>query len=171
MKRYLAVALLALAIALGFATRNREAERSHVLALEAVRPDSGKKPVTHLSAPAERVSSRSPQALPECEREEVLIRIEDAVKTYESAAVKTIAPYLTDSDRDLRSAAREGLIQLGEPDGIAALRLAATRMSDPAETNACREAADFLELPSWSDTPAAREAVAEIIAHPEPPPP
>jgi len=171
MKRYLALILLALAIALGFATRQKGGGVNDRRSFETSRPVEGAKPPVARPSSAERVSSRAPAGLPPEEQAEAMTRIDEAVQTYEASAVKAITPYLTSVDRDLRSAAREGLIQLGEPDGIAALRLAATRMSDPAETNACREAADFLELPSWSETAEARETVANLLANPEPQPP
>ncbi|MGC4017739.1 MAG: HEAT repeat domain-containing protein [Luteolibacter sp.] len=92
------------------------------------------------------------------------MEIEQAVTTYEPAAVKTIAAFLQDPDAEVRIAARDGLIQLGEQDAIPVLRLAATRMSDPQEAAACRDAADYLEMPSWSDTPQAREILARMKA-------
>ncbi|BCU78446.1 HEAT repeat domain-containing protein [Luteolibacter sp. LG18] len=88
--------------------------------------------------------------------------IEEAVTTYEPAAVKTIAVFLTDPDREIREAARDGLIQLGEQDAIPVLRMAATRMADPAEATACREAADYLELPSWTETPQGKETLERL---------
>lgn len=174
MKRYLALILLALAIALGFATRYKGEATEHGSLFEtARRSEVAKLPTSRQQATAQRISSRVTDQgeISTDERADVMARIDEAVKSYEPAAVKAISPYLTSVDRDLRSAAREGLIQLGEPDGIAVLRLAATRMSDPAETTACREAADFLELPSWSETDEAREAVANLLANPEPAPP
>ncbi|MFD0894950.1 HEAT repeat domain-containing protein [Luteolibacter ambystomatis] len=105
----------------------------------------------------------APPASPE-QRAAARQSIEEAVTTYEQAAVKTIAAFLQDPDPDIRLAARDGLIQLGEQDAIPILRQAATRMSDAAEATACREAADYLELPSWSDTPEGQEALARIRA-------
>ncbi|MFD0895834.1 hypothetical protein KBB96_07795 [Luteolibacter ambystomatis] len=172
MKRYLAVILLGFAVVLGFATRHRGGKAGVAGAFETLRPsEDAKLPASRQQVASARVSSRATAGSSAEERADVMARIDEAVKSYEPAAVKAIAPYLTSTDRDLRSAAREGLIQLGEPDGIAVLRLAATRMSDPAETNACREAADFLELPSWSETDEARETVANLLANPEPTPP
>ncbi|BCU79097.1 hypothetical protein [Luteolibacter sp. LG18] len=171
MKRYLAFSLLAVAISLGFATRHREVGVRPDPAVEAHRVSAGKELPAPRQPDPKRVSSRTPEPVPPEERDQALAVIEEAVASYEAAAVKRISPYLSSPDRDLRNAAREGLIQLGEPDGIAALRLAATRMSDPADIQACREAADFLELPPWTETPAAREMIAELIAHPEPSPP
>jgi HEAT repeat protein len=88
--------------------------------------------------------------------------IHDAVVTYSPAGVRAIRPFLTDPDPALRQAARDGMVQLGESDAIPFLREAATRLDDPAEKESLRAAADLLALPSWSETPEARDAVAEI---------
>lgn len=88
--------------------------------------------------------------------------IEAAVITYQPAAVKVIRTWLLDADPEIRRAARDGLVQLGESDAIPFLRHAASRLEDPAEVASLHEAADLLSLPAWSDTADARAAVAEI---------
>ncbi|MGC4015939.1 MAG: hypothetical protein QM755_15650 [Luteolibacter sp.] len=170
MKHRLAIALVGLAVVLGFLVSQKDTVKEEARPVVALRPSLPERSQTSRQLDPARKVSRTPE-LTEGEREDAMQQIGDAVITYEAAAVKVIAPFLTSPDRELRSAAREGLIQLGEPDGIAALRLAATLMSDSAETNACREAADFLELPSWSETPEAREIASRLVANPEPPPP
>jgi hypothetical protein len=42
------------------------------------------------------------------------------------------------------------------------LRDAASKLEDPAEIAALREAADLLALPAWSGSEEAREAIEEI---------
>lgn len=129
------------------------------------------------SGPARRETPSLPSAqeamapLEPTELAGILQRIEDAVTSYDPAGVKVLKDLLLDSHVEVRTAAREAMVQLGETDGIPVLRQAATRMQDPAEARACREAADFLELPSWSDTQDAREATAELRGENEPPPP
>lgn len=134
-----------------------------------VAPIAGSQPKTERAKEVASVSDQmigaksAPLASPE-QRTAARQNIEEAVTTYEPAAVKTIAAFLQDPDPNIRLAARDGLIQLGEQDAIPVLRLAATRMSDAAEATACREAADYLELPSWADTPQGQETLARIRA-------
>ena len=86
-----------------------------------------------------------------------------ANQTYSPDGVKAIRPWLLDADPEIRAAARDGMVQLGEPDGVPLLRDAATKLGDPAEIAAFHEAADLLALPAWSETTEAREVIAEII--------
>ncbi len=84
--------------------------------------------------------------------EQSIQRIEAAVVTYEAASLPAIAPYLTDPNPELRTAAREGLLQMGLSEAVPLLREAAGKMKDPREAILLLDAADFLELPSVSST-------------------
>jgi hypothetical protein len=94
--------------------------------------------------------------------EEAAAAIHDAVLTYDAAGVAVIRPFLLDPDPAVRREARDGMVQLGEADAVPWLRDAASKLEDPAEIAALREAADLLALPAWSDSEEAREAVEEI---------
>ena len=93
--------------------------------------------------------------------------IESAALRYEPSAVKDIRPWLLDTDPQIRQAARDGLVMLGETDAIPFLRDAASRLEDPAEIASFHEAADLLSLPAWSDSDEARHAMAEIVSDQE----
>ena len=118
---------------------------------------SGKSPSPRESHPAPADPARL---------EEVAAVIGDAVMTYEPAGVAAIRPFLLDPDPEIRRAARDGLVQLGEADAVPWLREAASKLEDPAEVAALREAADLLSLPAWSDSDEAREAIEEIRRNP-----
>lgn len=90
--------------------------------------------------------------------------IESAALRYEPSAVKDIRPWLLDADPQIRQAARDGLVMLGESDAIPFLRDAASRLKDPAEIASFHEAADLLSLPAWSESDEARQAMAEIVS-------
>jgi hypothetical protein len=90
--------------------------------------------------------------------------IESAALRYEPSAVKDIKPWLLDADPEIRQAARDGLVMLGESDAIPFLRDAASRLEDPAEVASFHEAADLLSLPAWSESDEARHAMAEIVS-------
>ena len=90
--------------------------------------------------------------------------IESAALRYEPSAVKDIRPWLLDTDPQIRQAARDGLVMLGETDAIPFLRDAASRLTDPTEIASFHEAADLLSLPAWSDSDEARHAMAEIVS-------
>ena len=96
-------------------------------------------------------------------RDEALEAIGTAAASYVPDGVKAIRPWLLDADPEIRMAARDGMVQLGEADAIPWLRDAAGKLRDPAEIAAFHEAADLLALPPWSETAEARSAVAEII--------
>lgn len=161
-----ALACLAAGLALTAGRRGRDPQEAQP---GARNPQAANAPARRIPGPSAspeaerpRVSSRKdPVGSPE-EREAAMDRIQEAVVTYSPEAVKSIAPLLLDPDPELRASARDGLINLGERDAIGPLRLAAKKLDDPTEAKACLDAADFLELPSWSDTPEAKEMAAEI---------
>lgn len=97
-------------------------------------------------APAPGAAPRAPLLQGEAAHE----AITDLVVTYEPAAVPGIARYLAHSDPELRAAARDGLIQLGERAAIPFLE-AAAKTAPAEEAVALREAAEFLALPTWSE--------------------
>jgi hypothetical protein len=105
---------------------------------------------------------KQPSAADPARQEEAAAAIHDAVVTYDPAGVGVIRPFLLDPDPAVRRAARDGMVQLGEADAVPWLRDAASKLADPAEITALREAADLLELPAWSDSDEAREAIEEI---------
>jgi hypothetical protein len=96
-------------------------------------------------------------------REEVRGVIDAAVVTYAPEGVKAIRPYLGDADPEIRSMAREGMVQLGEPDAIPLLREAAVGLKDQSEIASLHEAADLLALPAWSSSEEAATVIAEIM--------
>jgi hypothetical protein len=79
----------------------------------------------------------------------VLEVIEDATVTYDVQGLTVLAPLLHHRDPEIREAALEGIIQLGETAGAKTLREAARRAKDPQEVRRLIEAAEFLELPEY----------------------
>lgn len=79
--------------------------------------------------------------------------IEKAVVTYSPDALPTFERFLASNEPDVREAARDGLVRLGEKGGGAILRRATARMTDPEEIKRMQETADWLELPSALDGP------------------
>jgi hypothetical protein len=96
-------------------------------------------------------------------REEAQAAIDAAAVTYSPEGVKVIRPLLLDPDPEVRMAARDGMVQLGEADAVPVLRDAASKLTDPAEIASFQEAADLLALPAWSETTEAQDTVAEIV--------
>lgn len=117
---------------------------------------------------AEPGRTRGPEVISETRRDAVSDEIQNAVITYAPEGVKPIADHLLDSDPEIREAARQGLVQLGEATAIPLLRAAGRRLGDESEAAACEESAAKLELPSWSETEEARALSAEL-AHPTDP--
>ena len=70
--------------------------------------------------------------------------------TYDAASVPALARYLSHSDPEIRAAARDGLVQLGERAAIPFLE-AAAKTAPADEAKELREAAEFLALPTWTE--------------------
>ncbi|MDB6078778.1 MAG: hypothetical protein JWO82_2525 [Akkermansiaceae bacterium] len=107
--------------------------------------------------------SPAPASSPE-EKEQRFDAINAAATTYAPEGIRDIKPYLLDPDAEIRLAAKDGLIVLGEAGGASALRAAAKQLKDPREAAVFLEAADYLELPSWSETEEAQVLAGKIPA-------
>jgi len=106
------------------------------------------KTVEPLAAATPSSSAAAPASAPPLtQKEAILVEIDDAIVTYSPEGVGIITPYLSNSDRELRSAAVEGLKQLGEPEGAKVLRRMARSVTDPRTRQEFLEAAEFIELP------------------------
>ncbi|QJE95410.1 HEAT repeat domain-containing protein [Luteolibacter luteus] len=114
---------------------------------------------TEAPEPADKTTTEAAEA----HRDEAQAAIDAAVITYSPEGVKQIRPWLLDADPEVRMAARDGMVQLGEPDAIPLLRDAAGKLKEHSEIAAFHEAADLLALPAWSETTEAKDAIAEII--------
>jgi hypothetical protein len=111
-------------------------------------------------------SAKSRSADPQ-HREAARGAIDAAVVTYSPEGVKAIRPYLLDADPEVRAAARDGMVQLGEGDAIPLLRDAASKLEDAQEIASLQEAADLLALPAWADSEEAAAVIAGIRAEVE----
>ncbi len=83
------------------------------------------------------------------ENEVILSEIHDASIQYEPSQIPVIIPYLAHAEKEVRLAAVDGLIVLGERAAAEHLREASKRLEDPREAVIFLDAADFLELPSF----------------------
>ena len=86
-------------------------------------------------------------ALPPDKRERLIAEIEAAYTTYHPDALPVLARFLGHSDPEIRTFAREAIVQVGHADGVAHLRKAAQEARDPRESAALLDAAEFLEIP------------------------
>lgn len=118
------------------------------------------------SSSATDSSAKASSADPEL-RESARTTIDAAVVTYSPEGVKAIRPYLLDADPEIRAAARDGMVQLGESDAIPYLRDAASKLEDAQEIASLQEAAELLSLPAWSESEDAAAVVADIRAENE----
>jgi hypothetical protein len=78
-------------------------------------------------------------------------------------ALKSILAALTNSDPQIREAARDAAVQFGDRAAAPVLRAAADQMEDPKEKIALREAADFLELPPLEIHPATNRPASRRL--------
>lgn len=77
-----------------------------------------------------------------------LEEINEAAVTYDAKALPRIQPYLTHPDPEIREAAKNGMIVLGDAAAGPLLREASRKVATPQEAVALLEAADYVELPS-----------------------
>jgi hypothetical protein len=92
----------------------------------------------------------------EAAREVVLEAIEDASTTYSPEGFVVLSPLLNHPDREIREAAIEGMVQLGESSGAQILRAAAKKARDPRDAEEMIEAAEFLEIPEYRPSAPAQ---------------
>lgn len=113
-------------------------------------PQIARKPDERASATLQDPPSKAGEAklaAQEKAQEKAFDNIENAVITYSPEAVNSIVPMLSSADPEIRDAAIEGLVQLGEKRGADALRRAARTAKTPQEKARMLKAADFIELP------------------------
>ena len=81
---------------------------------------------------------------------QILEAIHEASISYDAKELPKIQPYLIHPDAEVRAAALDGVLVLGDAAGAPLLRQAASTLKDPREAVKFLEAADYLELPSGS---------------------
>lgn len=94
----------------------------------------------------------------EAARVAVLEKIQDAATTYDPAQLHIIRPYLKSGDPEIRSAAVEAMIVLGDASAGALLREAAAGIPAGDEATAMIKAADYVELPPADLSELTRKA-------------
>lgn len=71
--------------------------------------------------------------------------------TYDARNIPVIAPSLSHSEATVREAARQALVQIGDPSAVPYLKRAKDAARDPAEAETLQETIDFLSLPHVID--------------------
>lgn len=82
------------------------------------------------------------------EVEKILEDIHSAAVTYDAAHLPEIDRYLLHPNLEIRKAAKDAMVILGDPAAGPLLRSASAQASSPREAVALLEAADYVELPS-----------------------
>jgi HEAT repeat protein len=134
------------------------ASTSDIVVAETIYAELPSAPVTFVeastTAPAEVPPTLQEALLADTTRNEVakevvLEAIEDASTTYSPEGFVVLSPLLAHPDREIREAAIEGIVQLGESSGAQVLRAAAKKARDPRDAEEMLEAAKFLDLPPF----------------------
>jgi hypothetical protein len=95
--------------------------------------------------------------------------IDDASTAYDAKSIPLIAPYLDDPDPEIRKAAIDGFLRLGERNAAPLLREAAKHRDSPKEIMALLQAAEYLELPSYTDRrKTGNTPSSKALQHPHP---
>ncbi len=101
-------------------------------------------------------------------KEAIFESIHEASTLYDTSALPLIEPYLSHADLEVRAAAVEGLVALGESGGSSLLRSAASKLADPREAVTYLDAADYLDLPPTTMTELTAEMAARMKEMPVP---
>jgi len=123
----------------------------------APRAENGSRPVSKIRpvpSPDLRPGANATET-PELSSEEIkaardaaIEKIQEASTSYDPAELPVIRPYLESRDPDLRAAAVDAMIVLGDASAGPMLREAARKLESPEEAKAMEQAADYIELPS-----------------------
>ncbi|MBT8037356.1 MAG: hypothetical protein KJO21_07410 [Verrucomicrobiae bacterium] len=111
-------------------------------------------PLRKPSQPSDRTNTKqalpsSPQqSISQGETDQILEDLHKAAITYDAAELAKITPYLLHSHPDIRKAAIDAMITLGDAAAAPLLRTAAQNAPTPHEAVALLNAADYVELPS-----------------------
>ncbi|QJE98779.1 hypothetical protein [Luteolibacter luteus] len=98
----------------------------------------------------------APAPLDDARRAALLAEIEQFSVSYDAKELPKIEPYLLHPDAEVRKAAMNGMIVLGDSAAAPLLRKAAEKAPTPQEAVALTEAADYMELPAGSFIPKDR---------------
>jgi hypothetical protein len=111
---------------------------------------SGNKTVSSSTRPtaSHQASAAAPATL---STNEMLELIHEASVTYDAAELPTIRPYLSHADPEIRKAAVDAMIVLGDSSAAVMLRDAASNAHTPQEAVDMLKAAEYLELPSATE--------------------
>lgn len=96
------------------------------------------------------VTAQAPRSSLPTEKPKILEVIDEASVSYDAAELPKIQPFLLHADPEVRKAALEGMLTLGDAAAAPMLRTAAKLALTPEEAQAMTEAAAYLELPSGS---------------------
>ncbi len=83
---------------------------------------------------------------------EVVDKLTEAGASYDPAQLPLITPYLSSQHQQIREAALNAVILIGDPSASASLREVAKSLEDPREAVLYLEKADYLELPPFTGT-------------------
>lgn len=109
---------------------------------------AGTAPSVALAPVLKSVSEPPPADLPLPPKEVALNLLVEYSSSYDSRLLPKIEPYLYHRDKELREAAVNAIISLGDASGGSLLRKAAEIAEDPEEVKALIEWAKYVELPS-----------------------
>lgn len=118
-------------------------------------PGAATPPAIALPAADQAASKPEPVAAPvsklvpdDAPREVLLEAINDVAITYDPVELPKIKPYLLHPDAEVRKAALEGMVVLGDAAASPLLRDAAREVTSTKEAIEMMQAAEYLELPS-----------------------
>lgn len=179
--KFLSICMLVIAITIGYLALHRKPSKptppsthkmqspTEMESAKVSAPSSPSSPIrTEISKPSSAAITQSEVRKVES-HQEALEQMHEASITYDKAQLKVIQPYLTHPDAELRSAAINAMVVLGDASAGPLLREAAKNAPSPREAVAMEEAADYVELPS-ADFKALLQELKNQPKNPEPTP-
>ena len=119
------------------ANRSRPASAPPLVPAPEIRPANS--PTPKADSPGEVLEKSS--------RDAAIGKMQEASTSYDPAELPVIRPYLNSQDPELRAAAVDAMIVLGDASAGPMLREAAKTMDSPEEAKKMQQAADYVELP------------------------
>lgn len=116
-------------------------------------PEISRRASPPASAVREPVTGRPVAAAPPLTSEEraaILTGISDMAVQYDAGQLPRLEAFLAHPDAEIRDAAAQGIVTLGEAAGAPLLRKAAQTAASPEEAGRFLKAAEYLELPPGS---------------------
>jgi len=108
---------------------------------------SPKPPALIATTPTPSKSPKAHAELTKDQKESIIDQLQSIGESYDPEFLAQVAPWLSNPDKDVRTAAMNAILLIGDSAGASLLRKAVNLVDDPREASVLLDNADYLELP------------------------